>query len=75
MNIEEITKFQQDTWTKAADRAWDNVMRLTATPSGGRKTNEKLEDYVNRVRAMQDAELEKYRYAVMELRKAGKEYE
>jgi len=36
---------------------------------------EKLEDYVNRVRAMQDAELEKYRYAVMELRKAGKEYE
>ena len=40
-----------------------------------KKLGEKLEDYVNRVRAMQDAELEKYRYAVMELRKAGKEYE
>lgn len=75
MNAEEIIKFQQDTWTKAADGVWNNIMRLTATPPGGRKMNEKLEDYVKRVRVMQDAELEKFRYAVMELRKVGKEYE
>ena len=75
MNEVEIAKFQQETWTKAADRAWDNVMRLTATPPGGRRMREKLEDYVKRVRAMQETELEKFRYAIMELRKAGKEYE
>ena len=75
MNEKEIAKFQRATWTRAADGARDNVMRLTASVQGGKKLGEKLENYVNRVRAMQDAELEKYRYAVMELRKAGKEYE
>ena len=72
MNAEEIIKFQQDTWTKAADGVWNNIIRLTATPV---LEDEKLEDYVKRVRVLQDAELEKFRYAVMELRKAGKEYE
>jgi len=31
MNEKEIAKFQQATWTRAADGARDNVMRLTAS--------------------------------------------
>lgn len=75
MNEEEIIKLQRETWTTAADKARDNVMRLLDGHPGGKKLGEKLENYVKRIRAMQDAELEKFRYAVMELRKAGKEYE
>ena len=37
MNEKEIAKFQQATWTRAADGARDNVMRLTASVQGGKK--------------------------------------
>ena len=40
MNEKEIAKFQQATWTRAADGARDNVMRLTASVQGGKNIGE-----------------------------------
>lgn len=71
MTEDQILKYQQQTWQKAADAAWDATMRLTATPQGGRRHKERLEDYVQRVRDLQDQALEQFRYATDELRKAG----
>lgn len=75
MNDVEKLRFLEKTWKRAADDALENILRLTATPPGGRKAGEKIEVYVKRVRSMQDVELEKYNYALCELLKVGKRYE
>jgi hypothetical protein len=63
-----------DVWRSAAEQAEREVMRLTATPDGGRRPTESIHDYVLRVRAMQEAALARFDTAVAELEEAGGEY-
>lgn len=64
--------YHEQIWYGALQSAEQDVMRATATPSGGRKTNETLEQYVARTRAIQDAAMERVRIARIELKRARK---
>lgn len=63
--------YKQTVWLRAMSDAEDEVMRTTATPCGGRKTKETIEQYVARTRQMQDDALEKYRIARQQYRENG----
>lgn len=68
--------YKANVWKSAAAEAEREVVRLTATPPGGRGEREGLIDYIDRVRKMQDAALARWITACQEheaAKLAGKE--
>ena len=61
--------YQAEVWKKAIVEAESEVMRATATPPGGRKKGESLQQYVERTREIQDEAMRRYKVACKELEK------
>ena len=61
------TQYHIEVWQKAVRDAEFDVMRTTAIPSGGRKQDESLMDYVDRVHRLQRGALAHYTTAKAEL--------
>ena len=55
-----MTQYLAFVWLRAMNDADADVMRLTASISGGRKNDESLPKYVARVREQQDAAIAKW---------------
>ena len=68
------TLYHQQIWRTAVHNAEQEVMRLTATPTGGREKGETLAAYIERTRKSQDAAMARYLTAVHELKDAGGDY-
>ena len=65
-----MSNYHADVWRHALREAELDVMRATATPTGGRRKNESIEDYVVRTRMIQDAAMLRWHTARDELEKA-----
>lgn len=64
------TNYHAIVWEKAMNEAESEVMRATATPSGGRLICEGLMAYVERTRRIQDAAIARWLTAKAELEAA-----
>jgi hypothetical protein len=64
--------YEAEIWRRAVQDAESEVMRFTATPSGGKTPTESTERYVARVRGYQDAALEKLAHARGQLAERSK---
>jgi hypothetical protein len=67
-----MSNYHREVWERAKRDAEADVMRLTATPPGGRKDKEPLLDYVERVKQMQGAAIARWMTACAELEAASK---
>ena len=61
------TTYHEEVWARAVRDAEADVMRATATPSGGRLPNEDLMAYVERTKQIQGAALARWLTAKAEL--------
>ncbi len=61
------TEYRKSIWTRAVQDADADVMRATATPSGGRLANEDLIAYVERTKQIQGAAIARWLTATAEL--------
>lgn len=64
-------EYLRSVWFRAVNDAEAEVMRTTATPPGGRKAGETIEQYVARTRELQDNALAKYQTAQKNYRDHG----
>lgn len=69
MTEEEARLYQIETWKQAFREAEIDVMRSTATPTGGRVPTETLVAYVNRTRAIQQAAVDRAFFAEAEIKR------
>lgn len=63
------TNYHISVWRKALADAESDVMRATAIPTGGRKPDEDLMDFVDRARTIQDAAIARWFTARDEVKK------
>jgi hypothetical protein len=64
------TAYHASVWRKAMNDAESDVMRATATPSGGKKEGEDLMAYVERTKQIQGAAIARWMTAKAELEAA-----
>lgn len=64
------TEYHASVWRKAMNDAEADVMRATATPTGGKKEGEDLMAYVERTKRLQGAAIARWMTAKAELEAA-----
>ena len=69
MTEEEVRQYQIETWKQAFREAEIDVMRSTATPTGGRIPTETLFAYVGRTRGIQQAAVDRALFAEAEIKR------
>ena len=62
-----MTEYHKSVWRRAMQDAESDVMRATATPSGGRLNGEDLMAYVERTKQIQGAAIARWMTAKAEL--------